>query len=68
VIATTAAIAINPMFFPEFLPQKDAALFCVVRLNKCKKVHNKKAYKSLRNLRKQALQTTGKWTLQHNLS
>jgi hypothetical protein len=56
------------MFFPEFLPQKDAALFCVVRLNKCKKVHNKKAYKSLRNLRKQALQTTGKWTLQHNLS
>jgi hypothetical protein len=37
---TATAVAIYTMLIPQFLPQKNAALFGVVRLDKSKKVHN----------------------------
>jgi hypothetical protein len=39
---TAAAVTEYTMLIPQVLPQKDAAFFGVVRLNKSHKVHNQK--------------------------
>jgi hypothetical protein len=42
---TAAAVTEYTVLIPPILPQKDAALFGVVRLDKSKKIHNQKQLK-----------------------
>ena len=47
---TAAAVTEYTVLIPQVLPQKDAAFFGVVRLNKSHKVHNQKQLECGRNL------------------
>lgn len=65
-VATT--VTENSMLVSKFLPQNNAAFFCVVSLNKSKKVHNQKQLKHIRNLGYSAVNSKPCGMLQHNLT
>jgi hypothetical protein len=44
------AVTEHTMFVSTFLPQKDAALLCVVSLDESKKVHNENKLECRRNI------------------
>jgi hypothetical protein len=66
IVAT--AVTEYTVFIPQFLPQKDAAIFGVVRLDKSKKVHNQKQLKCGCNIGKKPLSAKAYGRLEPNPS